>query len=227
MANQQAAPEWIRETFERYVSPQVVERMLANPSEVQVGGALQTVSIISADLRGYAKMTERLPPESLVDILNGHLAVAARAILAHEGTISQYAGDAVMAIFNAPLPQPDHALRAARAALRLGRNLRDYHVRLPVELRMHFGVGIETGVAVVGNIGMCESLTYTAVGDVVNLAQRLQELAGGGEILMAGGAHRAVNGAFQTIPLGPVTVRGRSEPVDAYSVREPSREEQV
>jgi adenylate cyclase len=194
----------IRDTFERYVPPHVVERLLADPSQVSLGG--------------YTPLAESLSPEELVGVLNGHLTVAAEAVLAYEGTISQYAGDLVMAIFNAPLPQPDHALRATRAACTLKREMTSYHKSLPPHLCMDFGLGIATGPALVGNIGAKELLHYTAIGDTVNLAQRLEELAGGGEILLTEGTYHALGENAKVHAKGPIVVRGRSEAVPIYSL---------
>jgi class 3 adenylate cyclase len=217
----------IRSAFERYVAPEVVRRLLDDPDEVQLGGALQTITVLFADLRGYSSLAETLPPCELISVLNGHLSVAAGAILAHEGTISQFAGDQVMAIFNAPCPQPDHAPRAARAALRLRRDLARYHADLDEEFRMSVGMGIVSGEAVVGNIGALEFLHYTAVGDTVNLAKRLEELALGGEILMAASTASALDGLAHYEPRGLAPIRGRSERVPVYALLGLSGEEVV
>ena len=213
-----AAQQAIRHTFERYVSPRVVERLLADPSQVRLGGVQQPVTILFADMRGYTALAEALPPEQLMEVLNGHMTVAAQAILAQEGTITTFVGDLVMAIFNAPLPQPDHALRAARTALALHQGMAHYHSSLPVELRMNFGIGIVTGEAVVGNLGAQELQLYTAVGDVVNLAQRLEEIAGGGRVFISEGTRQALGAQAGVRSLGPVLVRGRSEPVEIYEL---------
>jgi len=213
-----AAQRAIRSTFERYVSPRVVERLLADPSQVRLGGVQQVVTILFADLRGYTAMAEALPPEHLVEVLNGHLTVAARAILAYEGTISTFVGDLVMAIYNAPLPQPDHALRAARTAVALHQGMARHHAGLTPELRMNFGVGIVTGEALVGNLGTRELQLYTAVGDVVNLAQRLEEMAGGGKVYISDSTRQALGSAAAVRLLGPVLIRGRTEPAVIYEL---------
>jgi adenylate cyclase len=216
-----AAQRTIRETFERYVPAHVVERLLDDPTQVSLGGKQQMVTILFADLRGYTSLAETLSPDQLVGVLNGHLNVAAQAILAYDGIISQYAGDLVMAIFNAPLPQPDHATRAARAALRLRQGMAEFHQELAPELRMDFGIGIASGEAVVGNIGAKELLHYTAIGDTVNLAQRLEEIAGGGEILLTEHTCQLLDCIeIQIEPKGPIQVRGRSGPVTAYRLLE-------
>lgn len=211
----------IRQTFERFVPPHVVERLLAEPARVSLGGCRQELTILFADLRGYTALAEVLPPEELVEVLNGHLTAAAQAILAYEGTISQYAGDLVMAIFNAPLPQPDHAPRALRAAWALRDAVAAYHAGLPEELRMEFGVGVASGEALVGNIGALEQLHYTAVGDTVNLAQRLEEMAAGGEILITESCYHAAGAGLEARARGVTAIRGRSEPVSVYSLVSP------
>jgi class 3 adenylate cyclase len=213
-----AAQQAIRHTFDLYASRKVVDRLLADPSQVQLGGVEQPVTVLLADLRGYTTMAEMMPPAQLVDVLNGHLSVAAQAVLDFDGTISHFAGDLVMAIYNAPLPQPNHALRAAQAALALQRGMRHYHARLAPELRMSFGVGIVTGEAVVGNIGGLEQRRYTAIGDTVNLAQRLEEMAGGGCILIAESTQQALGPQARVESRGRVQVRGRAEPVAVYEL---------
>lgn len=214
-----AVQKTIRETFERYVPLHVVEQLLADPSQVALGGAQQVVTVLFADLRGYTTLAETLRPEQLVGVLNGHLTVAAQAVLAFDGTISQYAGDLVMAIFNAPLPQPDHTLRAAQAALRLCQEMATYHASMPAELRMEFGIGIASGEAVVGNIGAKEFLHYTAIGDTVNLAQRLEEIAAGGEILLNERARQLLENTIARVePRGITSIRGRSESAAVYAL---------
>jgi class 3 adenylate cyclase len=213
-----AAQEAIRKTFERYVSPRVVERLLADPTQVRLGGAQQEITVLFADLRGYTRVAESLTPEQLVDVLNGYLAVAVQAVLAYEGTISRYAGDLIMAIFNAPLPQADHLPRAVRAALRLKQDMVRYHQDMEAHLRTEFGIGIVTGEAVVGNIGARDWLNYTAIGDIVNLAQRLEEIAGGGEILMDKFTRHALGPAVEVEPRGLKPIRGRREPVEVFAL---------
>lgn len=213
-----AAQLAIRKTFERYVSPRVVQRLLADPTRVRLGGAQQTITVLFADIRGFTSLAEMLQPDQLVDVLNGYLTVAAQAVLAYEGTISRYAGDLIMAIFNAPLPQPDHTLRAVRAACKLRQELNKYHNELPEQQRKEFGIGIVTGEAVVGNIGARDWLNYTAIGDMVNLAQRLEEMAPGGEILIDHRTREALGTAVQVEDRGVTPIRGRSESVAVYAL---------
>ncbi|HET7091148.1 MAG TPA: response regulator [Anaerolineae bacterium] len=214
------AQQRILDTFQRYVAPQVVEKLLADPHAAQLGGVRQTVTILHADFRGYAMLAETIPPERLVDVLNNHLGVAARSILRYQGTLDKFMGSAVMAVFNAPLPQADHALRAVHAAA----DLQDALLKLQTPnsklqtpgVRLPCSVGICTGDAVVGNIGAAEIVNYTAIGDVVNLAQRVEADAEDGQIVFNDTTYRRVSDFVECEPLGPRTVRGRSGIVDLF-----------
>ena len=207
------AQQRILDTFQRYVAPQVVEKLLADPHAARLGGIRQTVTILYADFRGYATLAETIPPERLVDVLNNHLGVAARSILRYQGTLDKFMGNAVMAVFNAPLPQADHALRAVRAAADLQGAL--FKLQTP-GVRLPCSVGICTGDAIVGNIGAAEIVNYTAIGDVVNLAQRVEADAEDGQIVFNDTTYRRVSDFVECEPLGPRTVRGRSGIVDLF-----------
>ena len=208
----------VRNTFQRYVSTSVVERLLRNPERVELGGVKQEVTVLFADLRGFTAVAEHLPPEQLIEILNGYLTAGAQPILEYEGTINQYAGDEIMAIFNAPLRQDDHVLRAVKAGLTIHQRLQAYNTTLKPELRLNCGVGIGTGQAVVGNVGTSQIMNYTAVGDVVNLAKRLEESAKGGQVLIGESSYRYIKDQVEVRPLPPLTVKGREEPVAVYEV---------
>ncbi|HEY4690919.1 MAG TPA: adenylate/guanylate cyclase domain-containing protein [Anaerolineae bacterium] len=211
-----AMQQRILDTFQRYVAPQVVERLLADPHMARLGGMRQIVTILFADFRGYTSLAETLPPERLITVLNSHLGVAARAILKHQGMLDKFMGDAIMAIFNAPLPQADHALRALRAAGEMQDSLRELHNNMAPPLRLPCSVGISTGDAVVGNIGTVEIVNYTAIGDVVNLAQRIEADADDGQIVFTDATYRRASDFIQCEPLGPRVVRGRSGAVDVF-----------
>ncbi len=202
----------VRGTFERYVAPRVVEQLLSDPDRVRLGGVRQEVTILFADVRGFTTFSEKADPEFLVGVLNRHLTLAAEAILAEDGTLDKFIGDAVMAIFNAPLAQPDHALRAVRAALTMQRRVAELHGNLPVTERLSFGAGIVTGLAVVGNVGSPVLQNYTAIGDSVNLASRLQTYAQPGQILMSTTAYAQVCEHVVARELGYVQLKGHSEP---------------
>jgi class 3 adenylate cyclase len=216
-----------------------VQRLVADPAGVHLGGAQQTITVLSADLRGYTGLAERLPLEQLLAILNGHLAVAFHAVLAFGGTIGQLAGDQILALFNAPATQPDHARRAIQAAIRIRQETASYHASIPAQVRMEYGMGIATGDAIVGNMGAQEMLSYTAIGDTVNVAVLLQELAREREILLLETTRQAliaqapaqdspsVPDATRGIPeghrlsdRGVTWVRGRREPVHVHALED-------
>ena len=217
-ASKEREKEHIRHLFERYVAPQVVERLIANPDMGMLGGARQHITALFADVRGYSTLAEHVPPESLVRILNYHFDLAARAVLAEEGTLDKFMGDAVLAFFNAPLIQPDHVLRAARAALAMQRVIVEEGSRLPQAARLSFGIGMATGEAVVGNIGSSRLMNYTVIGDCVNLARRLQENARGGQILVDGWTIHTLQDRVRVQPLGEMNVKGRSSPTPVFEL---------
>ena len=208
----------VRTTFERYVPSTVVEGVLADPSRTALGGERQPVTILFADLHGFTRMSEHLPPEELVQILNGYLSIAAQVILRYEGTLDKFLGDGVMAVFNAPNPQPDHAWRASCAALALQRNIAEYARQLPENQRLTFRMGIHTGEAVVGNIGTRELMNYTAVGDTVNLAKRLQENADTGQIMLSRDTSVLIAQKAVMQPRETIMVKGRETPVEVFEL---------
>ena len=208
----------IRDLFQRYVGPTVVERLVSDMQNLTLGGKRQEITVLFADLRGFTQFSENLPPERLVEVLNQYLALVVEAIFAQEGTVDKFIGDAVMSVFNAPLPQPDHTLRAVRAALAIQRAMADYHTRAAHDSRLSFGIGIHVGQAVVGNIGTVQQMNYTAIGDTVNLAWRLQENARGGQIMLSQAAYEAVKHQVIVEDLGPLLVKGRSAQVHTYAL---------
>ena len=159
-----------------------------------------------------------LQPETLFDTLNYHLSLGAQAVLNHEGTLDKFMGDAIMAFFNAPLPQPDYALRAVAAAVEMQLRMTARAKTMPLHLRLQFGVGIACGEAVVGNIGTAQLMNYTAIGHSVNLARRLQEGAKGGQILIDESTYQAVQHYVRARSLETIEVKGFSAPVPVYEV---------
>ncbi|MFN8457581.1 MAG: adenylate/guanylate cyclase domain-containing protein, partial [Anaerolineae bacterium] len=146
----------VHDMFRRYVSPAVVDRLPSNPVDLRLGGHRQEVSVMFADIRGFTAFSEKLSPDRLVDTLNEYLSIAASSILMFEGTLDKFVGDAVMGIFNAPLEQPDHVLRAVKAAAAMQRAIAEYHQNIGEDRTLAFGVGIHVGEAVVGNVGMSD-----------------------------------------------------------------------
>jgi PAS domain S-box-containing protein len=216
----EAEQERIRQTFGRVVAPRVRDRLLADALNLQLDGAKQMVTILFADLSGFTPFSERHEPELVFSTLNSYLDLAAQAILEQEGTLDKFMGDAVLAIWNCPDPQVDHALRAVRAAHEIMRRSLLAHRNLSeADRHMSFRIGITTGSAMIGNVGTDELFNYTAIGDTVNLAQRLQTSAEPGQVLMEKHTYEIVADYVLAQPLEPIVVKGRQRPVDVYELK--------
>lgn len=211
----------VHDMFRRYVSPAVVDRLPSDPADLQLGGHRQEVTILFADIRGFTAFSEKLPPEELVDTLNQYLSMAAASILMYEGTLDKFMGDAVMGIFNAPLEQEDHVLRAVRAATAMQRAIIDHSHGVSEERRLSFGVGLHVGEVVVGNVGMTDRMDYTAIGDAVNAAKRIQENTPGGKILISEAVYEAVKNSVNAAFFEEMKLKGREEPMAVYELRQP------
>lgn len=209
----------VQDMFRRYVSPAVVDRLPPDPADLQLGGHRQIVSILFADIRGFTSFSEKLPPEKVVDALNEYLSMAARSILMYEGTLDKFIGDAVMGIFNAPLEQTDHVLRSVRAAAAMQRAIADYHRNIGQKRALSFGVGLHAGEAVVGNVGMSDRMDYTAIGDTVNLAKRIQEITPGGKVLISQTVYEIVKNEIEAVFYQRIKVKGREQPEAIYELR--------
>lgn len=205
-----------RALFERMVPPAVIDQIDLN--KIQLGGERGTITTLFADVRGFTSFSESLPPEQLVSILNLYLAAAAETVLAQEGTLDKFMGDAVMAIFNAPIKQPDHTLRAVRAAIGIRDSLIRVHRKLPKQFWLNFGVGIHYGDAVLGLVGTEKRVDYTAIGDSVNTAKRIQENAVAGQILISKEAFERVSKNVRVNYVQPILAKGKTEPVEVFEV---------
>ncbi len=200
--------------FRQYMPASVATTLLADPSQAALGGAVREISVLFADLRGFTTVSERMSPPQLVALLNRYYGVASQVVLEQGGTIDKFMGDAMMALFNAPVYQPDHALRAARAALAMQRVI----APITAESRdmPQFGIGINTGEALVGNIGSESIRNFTAIGDTVNLASRLQTRADGGKVLISSSTYAQIKDVAEVQSLGMIQVKGKQEPLEAY-----------
>lgn len=205
-----------RSLLQRMVSPAVLDQI--DPGSLQFGGKKLDITILFADIRGFTAYSEKHTPEELVAVLNRYLAAAAEAVLAHEGTVDKFLGDAVMAWFNAPLPQPDHTLRAVQSALAIREAITALHKELPEEAHLDFGVGIHYGEAVLGWIGTEKRLEYTAISDSVNTCKRIQENAARNQILISRYAFERVKDQVEARPFLPLTLKGKTQPLEAYEV---------
>ncbi len=210
----------IHQTFGRVVAPRVRDRLLSNPAGLDLDGARTLVTVLFADLAGFTSFSESNIPEDVFAVLNTYLDTAAQAILEQEGTLDKFMGDAVMAMWNSPDPQPDHAMRACRAALQLVQRTQDMHNRYsnPAFHRI-FRVGITTGYAMVGNVGTSDLFNYTVIGDTVNLAQRLQASAQPGQVFIQKDTYEIVKERVEAVQIEPLTVKGRSHTVETYLLK--------
>ncbi len=205
-----------RRLFERMVSPAVIRQL--DPDSLALGGKRVDITILFADIRGFTSYSEKRSPEELVSVLNQYLAAGAEAVLAQQGTVDKFLGDAVMAWFNAPIPQEDHTLRAVKAAVTLRESIARLHAELPPEAHLSFGVGIHYGEAVLGLIGTDQRLDYTAIGDSVNTTKRIQENAARNQILISREAYDRVKKDVDALRLDSLQVKGKRFAVEVYEV---------
>ena len=204
----------VQRLFGQYLSPQIARALISDPRQAQLGGDIRDVTALFADLEGFTPFTESRPPRETVAALNRYFTAVVPVIFANGGTIIQFAGDAIVAVWNAPVEQPRHALTAARAALAMQVAIEGI-VREDATLP-RFRVGIATGAALVGNVGSEEFHNYVAHGDAVNLAARLQTGAKAGQVVISGPTYALIRDAAAVRPLGRFTVKGKVEEVEAF-----------
>ncbi len=209
--------ETLRSAFARYVAPSVVQRVLENPDLLQLGGTRREITVVFADARSYTAYTEHAEPEDVVNLLNDYFRIAIEVIFSREGTLDKFLGDAVMAFFNAPEDQHDHPYRAVDAALALQRAVAERNARGDVR-GLRFGIGVHVGEAVVGNVGANQAMNYTAIGDTVNIAKRLQEHAAPGDVLISAAVYARLGDRVKVEPVGDLVLKGRSQPVEIYKL---------
>jgi adenylate cyclase len=202
--------------FRQYMSPDVASALLADPDQAALGGSLVEVTALFADLRGFTTFSEGVEPAEIVRMLNRYHGVAVPCILDNGGTIVQFVGDALLALFNAPARQSDHARRAVRAALSMQDAVERIAASHPGWPRMR--VGANTGAAIVGNIGSETLKGFNAMGDAVNVAARLQTIAQPGHVVIGDATLEAAGSGILVEPLGELLVKGRQKPVRAFVV---------
>jgi adenylate cyclase len=213
---------FLRSAFARYVSPEVVEQLVRDPKQLALGGETRELTVMFADVAGFTSLSEGRAPQEIVELMNECFTALTEVIQAHGGTVDKFIGDAVMAFWNAPVEQPDHAARACRATVDLLAALERLNVGWavrglpPISMR----VGLATGPALVGNVGSTTKFNYTVMGDTVNLASRLEGAAKvyGTLSLLADSTVTAAGGAVALRELDRLQVKGRSEAVGVYEV---------
>ena len=220
-AHQQLAEEDARRrALERFLAPEVVEMVAANPQGIRLGGINQKVTILFADIRGFTSMSENLPPETIVELLNAFFTRVTDVIFEFGGTLDKYMGDAVMALFGAPLAKPDDARRAVRAAVAIEQLMAELNrdARQRGWPQLGVGIGVNTGIVTAGNIGSPRRLDYTVIGDPVNVAFRLMSHASPAQVLVSQATADELGSEFSLSPLRPLVVKGKSEPLQVFAV---------
>jgi adenylate cyclase len=212
----------IKSMFTQYVNPSVVDELLANPEKLRLGGERKELTVFFSDIESFTTISEQMPPEALVAILNEYLSVMTTIIFTHGGTLDKYEGDAIVAFWGAPIPQEDHALRACRAALEMQRIMDVLRERWEREGKpaLKIRVGINTGEVIVGNMGGMGRFDYTVIGDSVNLGARLEsankQYKSG--ILVSEHTYRRIAGRVFARELDLLRVAGKTEPIRVYEL---------
>ena len=213
----------LRDTFQHYLDASVMEQVLANPEKLKLGGERKELSVLFSDIRGFTTLSEHMSPEQLVAFINQYLTPMTNIVFANGGTLDKYIGDAIMAFWGAPVNQPDHALRACRAALGFVRKLDELRAgwRAAGLPEVDIGVGINSGAMHVGHMGTASRFNYTVMGDAVNLASRLEGLTKTYEarILISAQTYAHVQGRVTCRRLGVVRVKGKQAVTDIYELR--------
>jgi adenylate cyclase len=212
----------IKDTFSKYVAKQVVEQMVAHPDLVQLGGARRELTLLFSDLAGFTSMSEKLSPEAVAHVINLYLTEMTRIIIAKGGTVDKFIGDAVMAFWGAPLDDPQHARHGVEAAIEMQQamdRLQPQFAEMGVAGKVGLRIGLHTGPAIVGNMGSDERFDYTALGDTVNLASRLEGVNKmyGTRILFSAATAEQLGGAISLRPVDKVRVKGKEQPVDIFT----------
>ncbi len=202
-----------------YLSPNVADALLKGELQLELGGELREVSILFADVRDFTPLSEKLSPGQVVQLLNEYLGVVSRAIEDFDGAITQFQGDNVIAIFNMTCDQPAHALYAAKAGAALQQAVMAYQAqRPPKEPCLYFGVGINTGTALIGNIGAYKRYSYTATGDAVNLAARITGAVPATQIWIGRSTYDQLDDTIAVESLPPMVFKGKSQSTQLYRV---------
>ena len=215
-----AREEVARANYSRFLPEYVVKQMLENPDSFKLGGVNQTITILFADIRGFTRISEHAPPEKIVGLLNRYFSAMTDIIFAHGGTLDKYLGDGLMALFGAPTATPEDASNALNAAVAMQRRVLSINQELRDEgfPEIGVGMGLHTGEVTVGYIGSERRSEYTAIGDAVNTASRLETNAKGGEILISDVTAKAANSRYKLEAREAISVKNRQQPVALWEV---------
>lgn len=221
MAEDLEIKEKIKDSFGRYVSPEIVDMILANPNDEWMKGSKVEATVLFADIRGFTTISENKDPQAILDLLNEYLARVTDAVIRHGGHVNKFAGDEAMAVFGAPLANANHAESAVKAAIAIQEGIRALNEEKKTQyIRLDVGVGINSGEVVAGNLGSSKRMEYTVIGDNVNVAARLTSTAKGNEILITKPTYDAIQdkGSLRVEERGLAPVKGRKKQITVYSV---------
>ena len=221
MARSLREKEMIKRAFTRYVAREVVEEILKDPEQLALTGERREVTVLFCDIRGFTPLAERLSPEEVVSLLNEFYTLMIETTFKHDGTLDKFLGDAVMAVFGAPIAHPDHAIRAVKTALDMRNGVAELNESRVAQGKSPIGIGIglSLGEVVAGTVGTEDRMEYTVIGDSVNLAARLVANARpAGRILISQPTYERVQDLIEAKGLGPMKVKGKEEEVEVYEV---------
>jgi len=214
----------IRGMFQRYVSPDVVDKLIEDPAKLRLGGEKRYLSVLFSDIRGFTSISEKLVPEELLNQLNQYLGAMTAVVLSNGGMLDKYVGDAIMAVFGAPLELENHALAACKTGLEMMEELKSLQQEWENEAKpiLDIGIGIHTGEMIIGNVGSTKRMDYTVIGDNVNLASRLEGVNKefGTHIIISNSTYKMVKGHITVRGLGEITVKGKEKQVAVYELVE-------
>jgi len=214
----------IRGIFQKYVSPDVVDKLIQDPVKLRLGGEKRHLTVLFSDIRGFTSISEKLAPDEIVNLLNQYLSAMTAVVLGNGGMLDKYVGDAIMAVFGAPLELENHALAACKTALEMMEELRSLQGMWEDEMKplLDIGIGINTGEMVIGNVGAPQRMDYTVIGDNVNLASRLEGVNKefGTHIIISNSTYEMVKGDVRVRGLGEVKVKGKETSVPIYELTE-------
>jgi adenylate cyclase len=213
----------VRRLFGRYVSKDVYDQLLEDPSRAELGGARRVMTVLFSDIRGFTSVTEKGDPEALVAQLNEYFSRMVEIVFRHDGTVDKFVGDMVMALFGAPLDDAEHAEHAVRAAVEMVRELGDLNRHWAAEGRaqLDIGIGVNSGEMIAGNIGSSSIMSYTVIGDNVNLGARLESLNKNynSRIIISDATRVLLTGAYDVQPLGDVVVKGKTRSIAIFEIK--------
>jgi adenylate cyclase len=220
VVSEQADKRFVKELFGRYVSPQIAREIVsrADAGKLGLGGEQREVSALFADIRNFTQMSEQLSPEATVQMLNSYLSVVADAVVQHDGIVHKFGGDSLIAVWNAPHDQPEHALLAVKAAWEAQHKVAELQQSDNRLVPVHFGIGVNTGAALAGNVGSVGRTEYTVIGDSINTASRICSNTPGGEVWIGPETYNQTKDYLETEELGSQSLKGKAAPLAVYRV---------